>query len=268
MNEQIKKLKQKYIPLCVQGLMTEKECAKKIGITTRTVSNLMKRFRIEGTQCFEHKNKGKISSKKIQYSDEQLIVNLYIKEYNNFEFRKFCRILKTKFNKAYSYSVIADILKRNNIQSPLISKYKRLYDPNPSDYISLFHDLCENVGYDGTTDYNKFLKQIDIKAMDKYRIYASLFLCDCLYNAAFLQLKKILKINEHKNKRTSYSVFEYCISKKYFDISSEWEHWNEYHKYFSLSYTEETRKSIILSVYNTYFPMFHKIYKYFSDKQT
>ncbi|MBQ9282376.1 MAG: helix-turn-helix domain-containing protein [Treponema sp.] len=268
MDEKKKALKQKYIPLCIKGVITEKECSEKIGITTRAVSNLKRRFRNEGYQCFEHKNKGKTSNKKITEKEEKLIIDLYLTKYKDFEFRKFCRILKTDYNISYSYTTIAVLLKKYNIQSPLIGKYNRLNNPDFSDYILLFHDLCDSLGYDRVSDYKNFLNQFDLNTIDKNRMYSSLFLCDCLYNVAFLNLKKILKTQKITIPRTSYSVFEYCINQKYFDISYEWNYWNEYHKYFSLSYDEEVRLNTIIEVYKIYFPMFYKIYLYFTKKNT
>ena len=110
MDEKKKELKKRYIPLCAEGVITEKECAKNIGITTRAVSNLKKKFKVEGFRCFEHKNKGKTSNKKISEEEEKFIINLYLTKYSNFEFRKFCRTLRTNYNISYRYSAIAVLL--------------------------------------------------------------------------------------------------------------------------------------------------------------
>ena len=50
--------KRRYIPLCCAGKLTEKECAKRIGITTRAVSYIKKRYRLRGNLAFTNAHKG------------------------------------------------------------------------------------------------------------------------------------------------------------------------------------------------------------------
>jgi len=99
------------------------------------------------------------------------------------------------------------------------------------------------------------------------KMYGVFFLCDCLYNSAFLELKKIIFNTENINLNTAHSVFKYCIEKQYLDINDEWNYWNENHKYFFMTYDEKIRNETIFDVHEIYFQMFCKVYEFLSQKK-
>lgn len=70
------------------------ECSKKraseiLGITTRQINRLLIKFKKEGENGFAHKNRGKISNRRISENIKSEIVNLYITEYFDYNFTHF-----------------------------------------------------------------------------------------------------------------------------------------------------------------------------------
>ena len=266
MNEEKKALKQKYIPLFAQGKISERDCARLIGIQPVSAWRLKERFLKEGYACFEHKNKGRKPKNKL-YSpeEEKFIVDLYLSEFENTEFRKFTRILRKDYNILYSYSSVALLLKKHNIESPLTIKYKG--NKKESEYFVFFRELKNALGYDGKSDLPYIEFAINSEKVESSKMYGVFFLCDCLYNSAFLELKKIIFNTENINLNTAHSVFKYCIEKQYLDINDEWNYWNENHKYFFMTYDEKIRNETIFDVHEIYFQMFYKVYEFLSQKK-
>lgn len=268
MNEEKKALKQKYIPLFAEGKISERECARLIGIQPMSAWRLKERFLKEGYACFEHKNKGRKPKNKIHpREEEEFIVELYLSEYENTEFRKFSKILREEYNIYYSYSSVSLLLKTHNIKSPLNGRYKTEKTTRDSDFFVFFEELRNALGYDGHTTLPDIDISIHSGEVEASKMYGAFFLCECLYNSAFLELAKIIRDEKDIKLRTANSVFTYCIENNYLDIADEWEYWNENHKYFTLSYAKKIRENIIFDVHEVYFQMFCKIYDFLSERK-
>lgn len=268
MNEEKKALKQKYIPLFAQGKISERECARLIGIQPVSAWRLKERFLKEGYACFEHKNKGRKPKNKIHtHEEEEFIVRLYLSEYENTEFSKFSRILRDDYNISYSYSSVSTLLKEHNIKSPLNERYKTGKTANTSDFFIFFEELRNALGYDGHATLPDIEISITLGDVEASKMYGAFFLCECLYNSAFIELAKIIREDKNIKLRTANSVFTYCIEHNYLDIADEWDYWNENHKYFTLSYDKKIRENIIFDVHEVYFQMFCKIYDFLSERK-
>ena len=88
MNE--KELKRKeIIELVINKKITQKEAALKLEITDRQIRRLIIKYYDQGNNAFIHRNKEKISNKKISEELSTEIINIYLNEYSDYNFSHF-----------------------------------------------------------------------------------------------------------------------------------------------------------------------------------
>ena len=111
----------------INGELTQKEASSKLEITDRQVRRLIVKLESEGESGFAHKNRGKISNKKIPKSKVEEIVNDYINNYSNYNFIHFYEDQGVKYG--ISFSSMVTIFQQHEIISPLAQrKTVRLYN--------------------------------------------------------------------------------------------------------------------------------------------
>lgn len=138
MNEEMKRKKELYIPLFVAGVITNKQCAILIGISTVSVSRIKKRYMLKGDGAFIHGHTGKPShNRRLSEKDKKEIVNLYKKHFPFAPFEVFLETLQKEFGANISYTSVYTILDKAGIMSPkahkpIIEKKKHLLRPERS----------------------------------------------------------------------------------------------------------------------------------------
>ena len=105
-----------YIPLCVQGKITNLQAAQKIGIAPRNVLKLKNRYKQIGEKAFKRPSHPGYH-RKYNTEFENLIINLYHKYYEGAPFAAFWRGLRDIENIQIPLPSLRKILKRNCIKS-------------------------------------------------------------------------------------------------------------------------------------------------------
>ena len=100
----------------IVGECTKKEASETLGITIRQIDRLIIKFKEEGEKGFTHKNRGKVSKKKISEDIKKEIVDLYITEYFDYNFTHFYEEIGEKYK--LSRKTISTILSEADIISP------------------------------------------------------------------------------------------------------------------------------------------------------
>lgn len=256
--EEKQRLKALYIPLCCEGKITMLECAQLLNISPHSVLELKKRYKEKGNQAFVRANKGRKNPYK--YNDEfsEKIFQIYDKEYGNKELvcenlKEFSRKLNNKYNIFVSYTSIQKLFKsRQDKSNSIATKYLRAQNLIFSDYNTIFNSLIEKIKIDSYTELEE---------------YGIVYLCELLFDKAFLCLKKTIKLKDGTKIRTSYSLFEYISESNKISITEEWHYWNENHKFFTFIYDEKIRTKVIKDIKEVYFNMFKKIEEYLQSFQ-
>ena len=120
-------LRKEVIQNVLNGEITQKEAALKLGITDRQVRRLIVRFVSEGEKGLIHKNRGTTSNKKIPKNLSNEIVNNYLDKYSEFNFSHYYEEQGMKYG--ISYSAMFNIFQIGDIISPLAQhKTIRLYN--------------------------------------------------------------------------------------------------------------------------------------------
>ena len=110
------KLKLSIVQKIIAGECTKKEASEVLGITSRQINRLLIKFKEEGENGFAHKNRGKVSNKRVPENIKSEIVNLYITEYFDYNFTHFYEEIWEKYK--LSYKTIGNILTEAEIISP------------------------------------------------------------------------------------------------------------------------------------------------------
>ena len=100
----------------IVGECTKKEASETLGITIRQIDRLIIKFKEEGEKGFIHKNRGKVSKKKISEDIKKEIVDLYITEYFDYNFTHFYEEIGEIYK--LSRKTISTILGEADIISP------------------------------------------------------------------------------------------------------------------------------------------------------
>lgn len=117
MNYELQKRKIKYIPLFARGKITERECAKLIGITPMSAWRLKKRYLQYGNAIFIHGNTGKTPKNK-QYDYSKILADYKYFQGQNFNaFRDNCKRF-LNYKNLPSYTSFYKILSNAGIISP------------------------------------------------------------------------------------------------------------------------------------------------------
>ncbi len=116
-NQELQNLKIIYIPQCAKGLISISQCAKKIGITARSVCRLKKRYAQYGDSIFVHGNTGRTpQNKRYDY-------NAIVEDYKKFDgtpfasFRDDCADY-LHYERVPSYTTVYNALSGAGIVSP------------------------------------------------------------------------------------------------------------------------------------------------------
>lgn len=134
MNTELQKLKQKYIPQFVKGLITYKECADLCHITYNSVYTIAKRYKLKGDKAFIHQTKGKRSHNCLFTKEEEKEIIKIYKQYGGGGFGGFLEYLNywvpksensleqkwAKYFKKYpiNYMTLKRLFNRHRIKSP------------------------------------------------------------------------------------------------------------------------------------------------------
>ncbi len=114
--------KYKVIEKLVNKEITNKEAQYLLKKSRQQIYRLTKTFYEEGEAGFIHKNRGKVSSNKI---DDKIMIdikNLYLEEYFDYNFAAFFDVLQEEYNYDISYDTILKKFKSDDIISPLAYK--------------------------------------------------------------------------------------------------------------------------------------------------
>ena len=113
----------------INGELTQKDASIKMGITDRQVRRLITKFKSEGELGLIHKNRGKLSDKKIPIEVANQIIDDYLNNYPNYNFSHYYEEQGVKYG--ISFSAMISIFQENDIISPLAQhKTVRTYNEN------------------------------------------------------------------------------------------------------------------------------------------
>lgn len=118
MNNLNKKEQIKYeiIEKILKNEISKPEASKKLNISVRQINRLIIKYKSEGKEGFIHKNKGKMSNKKISDKESDKILNMYLEEYSDYNFTHFYDEAGNMLN--VSRSTIYRVLTKAEIISP------------------------------------------------------------------------------------------------------------------------------------------------------
>lgn len=135
MNEALRRKKETYIPLFVAGVITNKQCANLIGISTVSVSRIKKRYLLKGNKAFIHGHTNKPShNRKFDKKDKKEILHLYKTYFPYAPFEVFLETIRKEFGKNISYTSVYTILSKAGMMSPKAHKpikEKKKHLPRP-----------------------------------------------------------------------------------------------------------------------------------------
>lgn len=113
-----KALLKEYLPKLVKGKMTLNQVAISTGYTVRQIYAIKKRYIEEGASCLIHKGTNKPSPRRIPEEIRQKVVQLYLSEYDGYNFTFFNDILSDDYDIHLSYRTLYNILNENGVKSP------------------------------------------------------------------------------------------------------------------------------------------------------
>lgn len=112
-------LKAHIIKCCVDGNMTVKQAANRLGFSERYVKNLKARYKKYGVSSMLHGNCGRQPKRTLDIALKQKILDIRKQsEFNTVNVMHFKDILEEKYKIIVSYSFLYNFLKKNNIESP------------------------------------------------------------------------------------------------------------------------------------------------------
>ena len=114
------------LPKVVSGKLTIRAVAISTGYSVRQVQNLKNAYMQIGKNCLIHKNKFKTPKNKISAENRQKIVDLYMKDYDGYNFTFFREILSDDYGINLSYRTLYNILSEAGIRSPEKHKVKKV----------------------------------------------------------------------------------------------------------------------------------------------
>lgn len=119
MNEQIK---YDIIKRVANNEISVRRAAVKLGVTIRTVYNLIKTYRTKGKAGFIHGNRGRKPSTTISKGVAEKILSLYKNTYFQANFKHFLDLLKERENIEVSYYYLYKLLSKERFISPKCTK--------------------------------------------------------------------------------------------------------------------------------------------------
>ena len=115
---QLQARKRKFIPLACIGKYSIAQAAREIGITTRSVSYLKRRYKLHGNSIFTNGHKGKVYQRKFNNEIRAEICKIYHKYWEGTNFATFKDRLEQFHNIKISINALTKILNDNGIKSP------------------------------------------------------------------------------------------------------------------------------------------------------
>lgn len=100
--------------------ITNKEASIDLNLSRQQIYRLIQLYKSKGEAGFIHKNRGKESFKRISDNVIQEIIDLYLKEYYDYNFEAFYDVIKDNYK--ISYDTLINKLKSNDVISPLSQK--------------------------------------------------------------------------------------------------------------------------------------------------
>ena len=121
----------------VAGIITRKEASFELHLSLKQIDRLKKIYKEKGKQGFIHKNRGKLSEKKIDNKIIMELENLYLIEYYDYNLVAFYEEVKEKAKYDISYSTLYNAFLNDDIISPIAHKETtKLYNENMKKAIS------------------------------------------------------------------------------------------------------------------------------------
>jgi len=157
--------KQEIIECCCREVISEKDAARRLGLSVRQVQRLKAKYR-EGISLL-HGNCGRIPKKALPPVQKEAILAEFCKpEYEGVNFYHFVKLIENKWFSA-SYSAVSALLKANGHKSPKQRKRKRKVhktrerrtkfgellqvDGSPHDWFGTDENWCLHVSVDDAT---------------------------------------------------------------------------------------------------------------------
>ena len=124
-----------------KGIITRKEGSFELNLSLKQIDRLRKIYREEGKEGFIHKNRGKVSNKKIDEKIIDELKSLYLNEYYDYNliafYEELCESKKYKDKYNISYSSLYNMFLKDDIVSPLAHKETvKLYNERMNKSIS------------------------------------------------------------------------------------------------------------------------------------
>lgn len=121
-------LKAHIIKCCVEGNMTVKQAANRLGFSERYIKKLKARYKKYGVSSMLHGNCGRQPKKTLDIALKQKILDIRKQpEFDTVNVMHFKDILEEKYKIIVSYSFLYNFLKENNIKSPRKHRKTKLH---------------------------------------------------------------------------------------------------------------------------------------------
>lgn len=107
-----------YLEKLSRNQVTVRQVAEATGYSQRRIQTLKKLYKEQGASCLIHKNTNKPCASRIPTQIRNQICELYLKEYDNYNFSFFNDILSDDYDINISYRTLYNILTEKGIKSP------------------------------------------------------------------------------------------------------------------------------------------------------
>ena len=125
---QKEELKAHIIKCCVEGNMTVKQAANRLGFSERYIKKLKARYKKYGVSSMLHGNCGRQPKRTLDIALKQKILDIRKQpEFDTVNVMHFKDILEEKYKIIVSYSFLYNFLKENNIKSPRKHRKTKLH---------------------------------------------------------------------------------------------------------------------------------------------
>ena len=113
----------------IAGEIKTSDAVRLTGLSERQIYRKKKDYKLYGVQSIPHKNKNKSTGKGFSNNFKKKIVDLYLNEYNEWNFHHFNDTLEDFHNIVVSDSFIYNLLTSNGIESPCKHKKQKTSHP-------------------------------------------------------------------------------------------------------------------------------------------
>ena len=116
----------------IDGSITTRHAARKLGISRQYVNRLKKQYLAKGIKAFDHGNRGKGRVWKTDPGTRAKIIELYSGKYSGFNFRHYHEKLTEVEGIGISYKILHSILSGAGLKSPKSHRKSRKENLHPS----------------------------------------------------------------------------------------------------------------------------------------